>query len=179
MRDDLFFSRSTRICFFKSVNRRLICFDAGMSHRAAATPSAPLRTEGLGTAGAAGWGGEGRPTRPRLLLLPPPPVRFAPGRRGWLPRRVGLPGSGGGGTPGRAFCLASPPPSPLCGRRRRLSLGGTGLTRGRRLCTAPHPSALPAEATGPNSGSDRPCGPGTALRGVRATSEPGGARGQV
>lgn len=80
-----FFSRSARICFFKSVNRRLICFDAGMSHRTATSASSPLRT-GAGDR----WGGRlgrGRAAhRPRLLPL----LCSAPGRRGWLPRRVGL-----------------------------------------------------------------------------------------
>lgn len=124
-----FFPRSARICFFKSVNRRLICFDAGMSHRTAATASAPLRT-GAGDR----WGG--RLGRGRAALRPPllPPVCFARWRRGWLPRRVGLSSRGRGGTPGRRFCRARPLLSPSCGQSQRLSLDSTGLTRGRPLC---------------------------------------------
>lgn len=114
-----FFSRSARICFFKSVNRRLICFDAGMSHRTAAAASAPLRT-GAGDH----WGGRlgrGRAAhRPRLL----PPLCSAPGRR------VGLSSRGRGGTPSGRFCRESP----SGGQSRRLSLDSPGLTRGRQLC---------------------------------------------
>lgn len=118
-----FFSRSARICFFKSVNRRLICFDAGMSHRTAATASAPLRT-GAGDRWGGGLGRGRAAHRPRLLPL----VCFAPGRR------VGLSSRGRGGTHGRRFRRTSPSLSPWCGRSQRLSLDSTGLTRGRQLC---------------------------------------------
>lgn len=103
-----FFSRSARICFFKSVNRRLICFDAGMSHRAAATHplrAVPSRARGWERRAGAGTGG----------AAPGPAAaaaRFAPRLRS-CPRPS---------TP-RGVCAS--------GRRhRRLSLDSTASPRG-------------------------------------------------
>lgn len=116
-----FFPRSARICFFKSVNRRLICFDAGMSHRTAATPSAQLRTgAGDRRGGRLGRGGPAHPApvaaagalRPGVAGLAPEAAGAAQQRRGQKHRQ------------GFLLCELSP----LCGRRWRLSLDHAGLT---------------------------------------------------
>lgn len=167
-----FFSRSARICFFKSVNRRLICFDAGMSHRAAATPSARLRTgAGDRRGGRLGRGGAARPVpaastgplRPGAAGLAPAAGGAARQRRGRQPRQGFLPCE----SPVESLVRAAPeafPRAHCLDPRWRTVLTGGG---------APHTAAYRQRQRGRTPPRTVP---GTPPRTVRATSEPGGVR---
>lgn len=150
-----FFSRSARICFFKSVNRRLICFDAGMSHRAAAThplravPSRAVPCTGLGAAGRGGdWRGGPRHGRRRRPLRPAAPE---------LPSAF---------DPTRGLCLgqAAPPrPEATCAKAEATRLSSRG-GRAERSPAPPAPLRRPQRRQRPRRGSppEGGRGPGTA-----------------
>lgn len=106
------------------MNRRLSYFDAGMSHRAAAAPSAPLRT-GLRR------GLEGRPrfAPPRRVGLTRPPTQRLPPGKSRCQRRFPLSLDSTG--------------SPQGLRAQRHEGEATGLTSGPRLRPAPRTAPPP------------------------------------
>lgn len=156
-----FFSRSARICFFKSVNRRLICFDAGMSHRAAATH--PLRAVPSRAVHGAGSGGPGRGLegRPPARLLPPPASPRGSGAAlGLRPHAGFVPRAGGtGGFPS----IAPPRPEATCAKAEATRLSSRG-GRAERSPAPPAPLRRPQRRQRPRRGSppEGGRGPGTA-----------------
>ncbi|XP_066855448.1 basic salivary proline-rich protein 3-like [Anser cygnoides] len=147
-----FFSRSTRICFFKSVNRRLICFDAGMSHRAAATHplrAAPCRARGWERRG--GGPGRGLEGRPPPARLPPPPAspRGSGAALGLRPHSGIVPRASGTG----GFPSIAPPRPEVTGAKAK----ATGLSSGGAVpSSAPRP---PPRSAVPSGGSALGAGP--------------------